>query len=626
MKKIIKFIQALTILCFASANAFSQTAKLTVSSNAKTVGLNSSVQVTYTLTGGSATKFIRPSFANFQILSQYQSSGGGMTVVVNGKLVQSGDAETKWTFQLVPTKIGKFTIDPANAYVNNEWINSTSISIEVVNGSTKSNTNTGNNNGQQNAKTNNATTNGGDDIFIRAYADKPNPMQGEQVIVTYKIYTKVNVSQFAINKLSSYSGFWSQDLLKENEKAHQYTEVINGQSYTVADIRKIALFPQKSGYLTVQPLEVECVAQVKTKSKSPGNIFDSFFNDPFFGNNMFDSYQNVKKKIRSNVLGISVKPLPEANKPNDFKNAVGSFTFNSSIDQTSVKANEPVNLKFTISGKGNLKLIDNLNIEFPPDLETYDPKTNDNIISNSAGISGSRTFEYLIIPRNAGQFKIKPVTFSYFDLNRRAYVTLTSPEYTLNVAKGSGSSNITTSGVNQEDVKYIGSDIRFSKTQNTKLEKIGSFFFGSGLFWALFLLPLILFIAFIVIARKQLKLRSDVQLMKNKKATKVSLKRLKLAQQFLSENKKEAFLDEIFKALWGYLSDKLGIPVADLSKESVENALQLKNVNPETSKAFLETINHCEFARFAPADNSTVLADIYNEAFDIISKIEKELK
>ncbi|NVO03851.1 MAG: protein BatD [Bacteroidetes bacterium] len=624
MKKIILFIQALIILCFASVNAFSQSAKLTVSANSKTVALNSSIQVTYTLTGGNASKFIRPTFANFQILGQYQSSGGGMTVVVNGKLVQSGDEETKWTYQLVPTKTGKITIDPANAYVNNQWVSSPSIVIEAVNGTAKNNGN--NNTGQQNTKTNPAASSGGEDIFIRAYADKQNPLQGEQILVTYKIYTRVNVSQFAINKLSAYAGFWSQDLLKEGDNAKQSTEVINGQNYTVAEIRKIALFPQKSGNLTVQPLEVECVAQVKTKSKSAGNIFDSFFNDPFFGNNFFDSYQNVKKKLKSNILNISVRPLPDNNKPNDFKNAVGSFTFNSSIDQTQVKANEPVNLKFTISGKGNLKLIDNLNIEFPPDLETYDPKTNDKIVSNAAGVSGSRTFEYLIIPRNSGQFKIKPVNFSYYDLNKRAYVTLTSPEYVLNVAKGAGGSNITTSGVNQEDVKYIGSDIRFSKTQNTKLEKIGSFFFGSGLFWALFLLPLLLFIAFIVIARKQLKLRSDVQLMKNKKATKVSMKRLKLAQQFLSENKKEAFLDEIFKALWGYLSDKLGIPVADLSKESVENALQLKNVNPETSKAFIETINNCEFARFAPADNSTVLADIYNEAFDIISKIEKELK
>ena len=616
MRRILIIIFSLFIFL---GTAFPQNAKLTATCNVKTVGLNSYFQVTYTLSGGTAQSFYRPSFKNFNIIGQYQSTGGGMTIIVNGKTIQGGSDESSWTFQLSPTSIGKFTIDAAKAIVNGQSVLSNSLSIEVTAGANKQN-----NTNQQN-KSNTKVDASGKDLYIQAFADKTNPLQGEQVIVTFKIYTRIPVTQYAINKLSSFTGFWSQDLLKDIKNPQQYTETVNGVQYSTAIIRKVALFPQQCGALTINSLEVECLAQVKSQKQS--SVFDNFFNDPFFNiPNMFDSYQNVKKKIYSNPLTIYVRPLPVANKPSSFKGAVGYFSMNSEIDKTELKANDAATLKFTISGKGNLNLIDKLDIDFPPDLETYDPKLTDNIISNDAGISGSRTFEYLIIPRNPGTYKIKPINFSYYDLTKQSYVTLSSPEYTLKVGKGSGSSNVTVSGINQEDIKYIGSDIRYIKNQTFSVHQIGSFFFGSWTFFLLFFLPLVLFIIFVIVWRKQLKERSNIALMKNKKATKVALRRLKKASHYLQVNDKISFYDEIFKALWGYLSDKLNIPIADLSKDTITLGLQQKKVDEGTIAQFVETLNNCEFARFAPSGESITMQSIFDEAMSIITKIEKELR
>lgn len=604
---------------------YAQTPKLTATCNVKQVGVNSYFQVTYKLTGGTAQSFVKPSFKNFNVIGQYQSSGGGMTVIVNGKVVQGGEDETSWTYQLSPTATGKFTIDPAKAQVNGQWIQSNSLSVEVGSGnSNQSNTN------HQNNKTNNTQKNtpsnsGNNDLFLQAYANKSNPMQGEQVIVTFKIYTRIPVTQYAINKLASFTGFWSQDLMKDVKNPPQSTEYVNGVQYNTATIRQVSLFAQKSGYLTIEPQEVECMVQVKSQHQA--NIFDNFFNDPFFNiPQMFDSYQNVKKTIRSNSLAINVRPLPLTDKPTDFNGAVGSFSLHAEIDKTQLPANDAATLKFTINGKGNLNLIDKLTVDFPPDFETYDPKINDKITSNASGVSGSRTFEYLIIPRNAGVFKIKPITFSYFDLTKQKYVSLTSPEFVLKVGKGTGSSNVTVSGVNQEDIKYIGSDIRYIKNKPFVVNKIGSIFFGSYLFFGILLLPLLLFIVFVIIWRKQLKLHSDVAMMKNKKATKIALKRLKLASQFMEQQNKAAFYEEISKGLWGYLSDKLTIPLANLSKDNIVDALQKKNVNDQTTEKFMETLNDCEYARFAPATEEAALRSAYDNAFDVIIKLEKELK
>ena len=605
-------------------NYASGQAKLTASCKYSKVPLNSSFQVTYTLTGGAATSFVRPAFRNFTVVGQYQSSGGGMTLYINGKLVQGGEGESTWTFELVPTATGKFTLDAAKATVNGAQLVSNTLSIEVSSSSSSS----GSGSGSKGGSTATTADAGNNDIFIKAFVDKTNPYMGEQVIVTYKIYTKIPVSQYGIDKLPAYTGFWSQDMTKGNDRPPQYNENIGGVKYVVAEIRKVALFPQKSGVLKIDPLDVQCVVQVLTKQKY-NDPFANFFNDPFFNNfssSMFDTYSNVKRTISSNSVTLNVKPLPVANQPAEFKGNVGKFSFSATIDKTDVKTNDAINLTFKITGSGNISLIDKPVTEFPADLETYDPDIKDNIVTSAAGISGTKTFNYLIIPRSAGDFTIKPVSFCFFDLTRGAYVTLTSPEFKLKVAKGSGDNNTTVTSANKEDIKYLNSDIRYLKTTPFTLTTIGAFFYASPLFFILLLAPIILFILFVIIYRKKLKENSNIALMRNKKATRVARKRLKTASVCLKENRKEPFLDEIFKALWGYVSDKLGIPVSELSKDTVNEKFAGKNVQEDIAKQFMDTLNNCEYARFAPADSGITLGTIYNEAIDIITKMEKELR
>lgn len=562
--------------------------------------------------------FHAPAIKDFDILSGPNQSSSTSIQIINGRTEQS--VSFTFTYYLRASKEGKFTIPAASIKVNGKTVESNPVVINVVKGSAPANAQQSRGQGGGGQTTTQNVS--GDEIFIKAFADKSNPYQGEQVTVTYKIYTKVNISQFSVTKTPTNAGFWSQPLTGNNQQPKQTTEVINGEKYIVAEIQKNALFAQRSGKLTIEPLELECIAQVKTQQRNS----NGFFNDPFF-DNFFNTVTNVKKTVKSNVLSINVNPLPGIGKPDDFSGSVGSFTLKSDIDRSEVKTNDAVNLKITISGKGSIKLIDEPKITFPPDVEKYSSKSNDNVNTASGVISGTKTFEYLLIPRAAGVFQIPSIRFSYFDPESKTYKTLTSPEYTLKVAKGEGgaSTNIVSS-VNQEEIKYIGKDIKYIETKPFALNMIGYTFFGSNLFYILLLLPLILFILFIIIWREELKKRSNVALMKLKKATKIARKRLKNAAIHLKENKQDAFYEEISLALFGYTSDKLGIHLADLSMDNIQQKLIEKNVNIEIIKQLMDTLNHCEFARFAPSAVSTTMDNTYNEALVIIEKIENELR
>jgi hypothetical protein len=296
------------------------------------------------------------------------------------------------------------------------------------------------------------------------------------------------------------------------------------------------------------------------------------------------------------------------------------------VDKHEVKAGEAINLTFTLSGKGNLSLLDKMNIEFPPDFEVYDPQISENISTATGEVSGSKTFNYLIIPRTQGNFKLKPVTLSYYDKNKKSYVTLSSGEIDIKVNKGDGSAASVTGGSNKEDIKYINSDIKFIDNKVFEVYPIGRFFFASIWYYILMLLPVVLFIVFIVMMRRRIKLRSNVTLLKHKKATKIALKRLKQANIFMKAADKNNFYIELSRALWGYISDKFSIPLANLSLDSAQTTLAEKNVSENIRNKFIEILNNCEFARFAPAEANVTMESIYNDAVAIISQTEQELK
>lgn len=573
-------------------------------------------QLTYSV-NTEGKNFRGPSITDFNVLGGPSTSQSSSVQIINGNV--SRTVEYTFTYVLQATKEGIFDIVPATITVDGKNYESNAVKIQVVKSGTTQ---------QGGTKTNEGSTASADDFkddaFIRVSTNKSNPMQGEQIIVTYKLYFRININAPRFEKEPSFKGFWVNDLQKDRQTYVQYQETYKGQQYQVAELKKVALFPQRSGKITIPAMEGTCQTQIKSASKSRSRdpFFDSFFNDPFSSR-----YKTIELPLKSNSLTIDVKPLPSANKPADFNGAVGSFDFSSNINKTELKANEAINLKFTVSGQGNVELVDKIDVTFPPDFEVYDPKISKNINAANNGISGKKTFEYIIIPRVPGDFVIEPVKFSYFDLSKKKYVTLTSPEYKISVEKGDGTaSDVNYSNVNRSDIRYIGSDIRYIKTGNPELGLIGAFFFGSTLFYILLLLPLVIFILFIIIWKKELKKRSNMALMRNRKATKVAQKRLKKAQQFLSEKKQSEFYEEVSQAIWGYLSDKFSIPLASLSVDTVSETLTRKEVKPEIIEKFIEIINNCEFARFAPGESHSNMEQIYNEAMNVISQMESDLR
>lgn len=587
------------------------------------VAVGETFALTYTLNAQGAN-FRGPSISGFDVISGPNTSTTSSIRAINGRTSMS--ITYTYAYYLLASREGTFEIPAATVTVDNKMYRSNVVTIKVEKGGGgQQGQPQGNRQGRSAPQGGQVIQSGPNDVFLKAFASNSDPLQGEGIVVTYKIYTKVPINQITPKKLSSFQGFWSQNLIKETDKLNQSTQVIDGEQYIVAEIRKIALFPLTSGRLVIDPSEMECVAQIRrqTKTKTGDPFFDDFFNDSFFSN----AYATVEKTLKSNSLVINVRPLPTADKPSDFNGAVGNFTFKTELDKTRVKTNDAVNLKCTVSGQGNLQLIDKMNVTFPPDFETYDPKITSNINTTAAGVSGSQTFEYLIIPRKAGKFTIRPITFSYFDLSRKKYVTLSSPTYTIDVEKGSGDgSSVTYSGTSKEDIKYIGSDIRHIKNPPFKFHRVGTFFFGSLPFFLWLTVPIILFICLFIFWRKQEVRRSNAVLMKNRKATKVARKRLKKAENFMKARQQETFYEEISLALWGYLSDKFSIPLASLSTDSVQEALIGKEMRQELIQQFIETLNNTEFARFAPGEKTLIMDKIYNEALEIISKIEKELK
>jgi len=571
--------------------------------------------------------FISPEIQHFDVLSGPGLQTNSQIQSINGRITQS--VSYSYTLVLLATEPGTFTIPAASVTVKGRKYNSNTVTIMVQGQANQPRAQTPGQSRNGGAQQQNISS-VGNDIFLKAYANKANPYLGEQIIVTYKLYTPTN--RLRINPASqspSYPGFWAQDLMKDLQQYPQYTETINGKKYIVVEIRKEALFPQKAGTLTIAPFEQSVVYSVKVKSRSPFADDPFFSNDPFFKSFFDDSnfgfdYQNVEKTLKSNAVTVQVKPLPQQNKPIDFTGAVGNFSFKPSIDRTELKTNEAITLKLTVSGSGNLNLIEKPNVVFPPDFEVYDPKVSDNIRTTASGISGSRTFEYLVIPRTAGDFSIAPIQFTYFDLGRKDYVTTSSPEYKIKVQKGEG--NAAGLSVVKEDVKYVGNDIRHILNVPLDLRPVGTQFYGSRLFLALLILPVLIALAFILLWRKHIKENSDLGNVRRRKATRIATLRLKKAKALLAVQSQEAFHEEISRALWGYISDKFNIPLSELSMDTASERLGSRGVNPELIKRFIDTLEHCEFARFAPGDKEKNMEILYREAIEAITSTEEQLR
>jgi len=553
-----------------------------------------------------------PDLSNFDVLMGPSTSQSSSIQIINGKTTQS--SSFSYIFILRAKKEGKFTIRPASIKVGGKTYESNSLSIEVVKGQPQQ-ASGGQGGGQSSQQDDTPTGNvSKDNLFVRIAVDKTNVSKGEQILATVKLYISQNVplNGFDEVKLPSYEGFWTKDIDVPSQ-VNFTREVYNGRIYQVGVLKKTILFPQQIGNIRIDPFEITCLVRQRVRQQQ------SFFDD------FFDNYRVVKAKVVSDPLTIAVKDLP--NQPANYSGAVGNFNFTGELDKTNAKSNEAMTLKLTVSGTGNLNLINPPKIELPQDFEAYEPKTTDRTMASDNGMSGSITFEYLFIPRYAGNFTIPAVQFVYFNPATRQFVTKSTEAFNLHIEKGKDDANAATvSSYSKEDVKMIGKDIRFIKQNKAKLKPKGSSFYGTLEFYGIFILSLIGFAVFYVVNRKKIEESKNITLVKNKRANKVALKRLKEASVFLKNNHAEKFYEAVIKALWGYLSDKLSIPLADLNREKASAALLEKGISPDVVTELMKIIDDCEFARYAPAAFSGTMQEIYDGAAKVMGIFEKLIK
>ena len=570
--------------------------------------------------------FTAPSFEGFTVVGGPFTSTSSSIQMVNGSVTRT--TTNSYTFALQAYQEGTFHVGSASLNVKGTKITSEPFTIKVVpdDGShaAPSNGSASSSQGHSQQNTNDPQVSG-KDLFLRVVPSKKSAYVGEQVVLTYKLYTKVPVSSLSVMKAPSYAGFWTKDISDNTGGTlRQSSEYINGIEYTSAEIQKVVVVPQRAGKLTLDPMTVECIAQIRTESNRQRSMdpFEAFFNDPFFNRNI----ANVKKELSSQSFTLDVKGLPEANKPGSFAGAVGNYNFKSDIDMTELKTNEAFTLTYTVSGTGNIELLQMPEPVFPPDFEVYDPKITTSTDVTANGLSGTKKAEYLVIPRRAGNFTVPAVEFSYFNPSNGAYQVLSSQPYEIQVEKGKDDQD--GGGIyasNQEDIKYLGKDIRHIMTGDSQLRPQQSTLFGSSAYCVALLALLLAFIILLIVMRNREKMEKDTAATRNRKADKVARGRLKRAAQFLKEKDQDKFYVEMSQALWGYIADKLGIERSRLSMDTVSETMREKSVPDELTQQFVETLNSCEFARFAPGSAEEKMDDLYQRGIEVISKAEKVL-
>ena len=606
-----KRLSILLLSLFAGLTLFAQNT-LTVDAP-KVVTTDENFRIVFTA-NGRMSDFKWPGSEHFTVLWGPQSGSMSSTSIVNGK--RTSTHQETYTYIVQALSEGVFTIPAATATVGKESCSSGDFQIEVVRGENRPKSDADASSDAAAAKSDEQASSAavtGEDIFLRLTVNKTHVVKGEPLVATLKLYTRVDVTGFEEVRFPTFNGFWS----KETESAQQVQferENVGGTIYQAAVLRRYMLIPQRTGTVAIDPAEMVCQIRVQTPG-GPRSFFDSFF----------DSYQTLRKRLRSDAVQIHVKALPEG-APASFAGGVGDFRMNVSLSRPSLKAHEAASLVVTISGRGNLSMLEAPRIGFPPDFEVYDLKSSETIAAD--GTSGSKTFEFPFIPRSHGDFTIPAVSYSYYDISKGRYVTLTSNEISLQVARGEEieGGGIAVPGVARQGVRNLAEDIRFIHTGASGLHRAGAFFAGSTGFWLLVVLIALSGFLLGLLLRAAAARRRDVVGSRNRRANKMARARLHLASDYLRQNLNSAYYEELHKAVLGYLSDKLTIPVADLSKERIAEVFAGRGVTPEWSDRLLHILDACEFARYAPETELAERENLYNEALEVISRVDGQLK
>lgn len=605
-------------------------------------------RITFSINNAShVSDFQPPSFNGFEVLSQQQSQS---TSIINGKVSQS----ISFVYIIQASSQGRFTVGGATARVDGNKLQSNPITITVKKGAANNQQNNSPNTAQPAAPNpfsfqrpepeiqnqpgilrngENPMEKIKKNVFIKVDVDKTNVFVGQQITATYKLYTRLTTSS-QVTKVPSFTGFSSHDLKIQNPTQPDI-ERINGVPFRVFTIRKTMLFPLQTGDLELDPAEIDNTVRLYQieKRKTGGSPFDDMLNDPMlkdaFGSDPFFqdafggsnvTYHDYDYTLKSKPVTIHVKPLPETDKNDAFSGAVGDFTINAAVDKNKLSTDDAVTLKVTISGTGNITMLNAPKVDFPSDFDSYDPKITDKV-NNSDPFGGSRTFEYVLMPQASGHFTIPPVKFAYFNPTEDRYKTISTAAFNLDVVPGKNqkpdNANFTTKDNNQ---------LQPIRTGQLSWSTASVLWFGTWWYWLLLLLPVVIIIAVFIYKKRNDKLQANQSLLKNKRANRVAKKRLSLAHQYLQQNKSKAFYGEVSEAVWGYLCDKLNIPYAELSKERIQQALMAKQVNGHNPEKLFTLLDHCELALYAGSEGNSQMAATYEDAISVISGLEEELK
>ena len=606
----------LLMLILAGVQALAQDVSFTAQAP-QAVVVGERFRITYKVNTRDAKEFRAPDMKNLDVLTGPATSSSSSTSIYNGQVTSS--YTITYTYTVVATEEGEVQLDGATVKANGEQVTSNKLTIKVL-PPDKTTQSQGNQSQRSNQSSQRQTSGGStaissEDLFMLATVDKTTVYEQEALLLSFKVYVLPSIDLRSLsNKMPDLKNFHVQEVDLPQQKEFQL-EHYNGRNYRTILWSQYVLFPQHSGELEIPATTFEGIIAQPIESN---DVFDMFFNA--------GRYTEVKKDLTTRNIKINVKPLPQG-KTGSFYGGVGDFSLSSTISSTDVTANDAVTLRVILSGTGNLKLVKTPEIKFPQDFDIYDPKVENKYTIKNGRQTGNKVYEYLVIPRHSGQYTIPALEFQYFDPKSGTYKITKTQEYTLNVAKGQGGGESQTSVayVNKEDLKYVGQDVRFHSTP-TALKSGKGQFFGSGLFYTYLVLPIVILLVLVAISRKRIADSANVAKVRVKKASSVATKRLKVARKLMKEGRKNEFYDEMMRAMFGYLGDKLAIPTAELSKDRIGERLLDCKVPQESVNQVIGLLDDCEFARYAPGDDTGRMDRLYEQAVNVIGQIENSIK
>ena len=613
--KVLWMVRVLLVLFTFYFSLFTSTAQTLTASAPSHVGVGEQFRLTYTVNTQNVSEFRAGNIPDeLEVLIGPNRSMQSSYQIINGHT--SSSSSITYTYIVVATKSGTFNIPAAHVIVDGKSIASNALTIKVS-GSSQGHAGNATSPRQQRQQDSEPEMRdagshiSGSDLFIKVSANKKRVYEQEPILLTYKVYTLVSLTQLE-GKMPDLKGFHTQEVDLPQQKSFK-VETLNGRPYRTVTWSQYVMFPQLTGKLQIPSITFNGIVVQQNRNIDP---FEAFFNGG-------SGYVEVKKQIIAPSIDIQVEPLPQ--RPANFSGGVGKFSISAQLDKTEAKANDPISLRVIVSGVGNLKLIKQPQVEFPKDFDKYDAKITDKTKLTSAGLEGSMIYDILAVPRHPGKFEIPPIEFVFFNTATRQYETVKSEGFTLNVAKGSGSAKVS-DFTGQEDLQLLNKDIRHIKTGSSKQHSLDDFFFGSTGYWCSLIILAVIFISLFVIFRQRAIENANITKQRGKRANKVATKRLKKASRLMAENKPSEFYDEVLRALWGYVGDKLAIPVEQLSHDNISQRLTERQVDDSTINEFMGALDECEFERYAPGDPKGNMNKVYDKAMSAIEKIEETMK